>query len=221
MNENMNDQTMRDYYAQRANTLEQVYQKPERQQDLKEIELRLLGLLKSQSILELACGTGYWSERLATVATSIYATDINPSLLDIAQKKNYPENKVSFGQADIFDLPASIAGKYPVCFAGFLWSHILREQQTALLNQWRKKIGAGTLLVLIDNNYVEGSSTPVARTDMEGNTWQLRDREDGSRVEIVKNFPSDSALRKKFASEVRDIRIFRNTHYWMLSCVLK
>ena len=217
----MNDQIMRDYYAQRASTLEQVYLKPERQQDLQEIEQRLLELFKNQTVLELACGSGYWSERLATVATSLHVSDVSPELLDLAQKKTYPDQTVSFGLADIFALPPSLAGQYSACFAGFLWSHIKREQQTALLHQWRRQIGAGTLLVLIDNNYVEGSSLPVARTDMEGNTWQLRDQEDGSRVEIVKNFPSDSALRKKFSSEVRDIRIFRNTHYWMLSCVLK
>ncbi len=212
---------MREYYAQRAQTLEKVYQKPERQQDLREIQGKLLDVLKDQCVLEVACGTGYWTERFAPVAASVVATDYNQSMLDVAQAKSYPEGKVQFALADLYDLPAATTGQYSACFAGFFWSHVLRDEQTSLLAHLSKVTGKGSTLVLIDNNYVEGSSTVIARTDLEGNTFQLRKQEDGSRVEILKNFPTDSALRKKFGPAVRDIRIFRNTYYWMLTCVLK
>lgn len=217
----MIENTMRDYYAQRANTLEQIYQHPERQQDLLDMQQRIADLLKNHKVIEAACGTGYWTEKYAPSAESVYATDVNQVMLDIAQTKSYPSDKVHFGIADVFDLPEAKAGAYTACFAGFLWSHIKREQQTDLLAKLSRGAGKGSLLVLIDNIYVEGISTPIARTDAEGNTYQLRTQEDGSRVEIVKNFPTDSALRKKFAPAVRDIRIYRNEHYWLLSCILK
>ena len=35
----------------------------------------------------------------------------------------------------------------------------------------RARIGANALLVLIDDEYVEGASPTVARTDAQGNTW--------------------------------------------------
>ncbi|MBC3919530.1 methyltransferase domain-containing protein [Undibacterium sp. CY18W] len=217
----MSENTMRDYYAQRAQTLEKMYQKPERQQDLREIETRVQDVLQNQRVLELACGTGYWTERYAAQATSVAATDYNQNMLDLAQAKSYPDGKVTFALADLYELPAATADQYSACFAGFFWSHVKREAQTGLLAHLSKVAGKGTTLVLIDNNYVEGSSTVIARTDLEGNTFQLRKQEDGSRVEILKNFPTDSALRKKFGPAVRDIRIFRNTYYWMLTCVLK
>ncbi|MES2039060.1 MAG: class I SAM-dependent methyltransferase [Pseudomonadota bacterium] len=217
----MSENKMREYYAQRAQTLEKVYQKPERQQDLREIQGKVLEVLKDQRVLEVACGTGYWTERFAPVATSVVATDYCQPMLDVAQAKTYPEGKVQFSLADLHDLPAATAGQYTTCFAGFFWSHVMRDDQTGLLGHLSKVTGKGTTLVLIDNNYVEGSSTVIARTDLEGNTFQLRKQEDGSRVEILKNFPTDSALRKKFGPAVRDIRIFRNTYYWMLTCVLK
>ena len=53
------------------------------------------------------------------------------------------------------------------------------------------------MLVLLDDCYVEGSSETVARTDLEGNTFQIRTAPDGERYEIPKNYPSDSGLRKK------------------------
>ncbi|MFZ6771537.1 class I SAM-dependent methyltransferase [Undibacterium sp. SXout7W] len=217
----MSEQKMRDYYAQRAATLEQIYDKPERQHDLREIQQRVVSVLSGHQVLELACGTGYWTERYAPFASAVHATDINQSMLDIAQAKSFPEGQVQFAIADAFAMPDAVPDQYTACFAGFFWSHIKREEQTNWLSRIHKAAGKGSVLVLIDNNYVEGSSTTIARTDLEGNTYQLRMQEDGSRVEIVKNFPTDSALRKKFGPSVRDIRIFRNTHYWMLSCVLK
>ena len=214
-------EVMNKYYAQRAATYETIYQKPERKADLASMQERICAALANQRVLEVACGTGYWTERFATTAASVHATDINQSMLDIAQNKGYPPERVQFSQADIFAMPAANAGQYTACFAGFLWSHIKREEQSDVLAQLARAAGKGSLLVLIDNNYVEGSSGPIARTDLEGNTYQLRMQEDGTRVEIVKNFPTDSFMRKRIGLAARDIRIVRNEHFWMLTCVLK
>ncbi|MET3116320.1 SAM-dependent methyltransferase [Undibacterium sp. GrIS 1.8] len=209
---------MRDYYAQRAKNYDTIYAKPERQNDLQELAERVSVVLENHTVLEVACGTGYWTERFATSAQSVLATDINQIMLDIAQTKNLPEGKVKFAIADAFDLPQ---GDYSACFAGFWWSHVKKEEQADFLKKLRAKVGQDCVLVLIDNNHVEGSSLPIARTDSEGNTYQQRMQEDGTRVDIVKNFPTDSFMRKKFASFAKDIRIRRNDYFWMLTCVLR
>ncbi|MFZ6646834.1 class I SAM-dependent methyltransferase [Undibacterium sp. TJN25] len=209
---------MREYYAQRAKTYETNYQKPERQADLVILQQLICTALQGHKVLELACGTGYWTERYAADAALVTATDINQPMLDIAQSKDYPPGKVQFAIADAFNAPQ---GDYSAYFAGHLWSHIKREEQTGFLAQLSKSGGKDKQLVLIDNNYVEGSSTPIARTDLEGNTYQLRLQEDGTRVEIVKNFPTDSTLRKRFGPAAKDIRIQRTEYYWMLTCVLR
>ena len=41
------------------------------------------------------------------------------------------------------------------------------------------------------------------------------------RFELPKNYPADSALRKRLGGDVREIRIERLTYYWMLTCRLK
>jgi hypothetical protein len=56
---------------------------------------------------------------------------------------------------------------------------------------------------------------------MEGNTYQIRTAADGTRYEIPKTYPSDSALRKKLASSVREIKIVRLEYFWLLSSRLK
>lgn len=217
MNAERND--LAAYFAKRAATLEQVYAKPERQADLAILKEKVRDALSGHRVLELACGTGYWTAELARSAASVLATDINQKMIDAAMVKNLPAAKVRFALADAYDL--NVEGSFSACFAGFWWSHVKRQEQAAFLEQLRTKLGKDTYLVLIDNVYVEGSSTSIARTDLDGNTYQIRRLDDGTRHEVLKNFPTDSALRKKMADSVRDIRIFRLEHYWMLTGRLK
>lgn len=211
---------MAEYYAKRAPTYEQeVYARPERQDELDQLKERLAELAAGQKVLELACGSGYWTEELAASADSVLATDINAPMLELARARGLSADKVRFAMADATD--ARIDGDFSLCFAGFFWSHVKREEQAGFLAQLRNNLGAGTMLVMIDNTYVEGSSTVIARTDLEGNTYQIRTLPDGERYEVLKNFPTDSALRKKLAAFVRDIRIVRLEHFWMLTGKLK
>lgn len=206
------------YYALSARNYDRVYDKPERQDDLDELHEIVAEALRGHKVLEIACGTGYWTETIAQTAASVLATDINPEMLEQARARNLAD--VEFSLADAFDLPADL-GEFTACFAGFWWSHVKREDQERFLAQLRAKLGKNIFLVLLDNTYVEGSSTSIARTDAEGNTYQIRTVPDGQRYEVIKNFPSDSTLRKKIGSSVREIRIVRQEYYWMLTCRLK
>jgi len=213
MNTNQNQ-----YYSQRAAHYEDIYQRPERQTDLQELGAQLQNLLAGKNVLEVACGTGYWTERYANAARSVLATDNNGDMLQLAQAKNALTECVQFQLADALDLPK---GDFNASLAGFLWSHLKRSEQSPFLESLQRACGSGALLVMFDNCYQEGDSTPIARTDLEGNTYQIRRLPDGSRHEVIKNYPTDSTLRKKMTGYARDIRIVRNQHFWMLTCVLR
>lgn len=214
-------EVMKNYYAQRAATYEQIYAKPERLVDIQALRDFLEDNFFGKDVLEIACGTGFWTECIAVQAKSVHATDINQAMLDIAQKKLSCHKNITFELADVFDESLHFQKNFDTIFAGFLWSHVKRDEHAIVLENMRRLTGKGTSFVLIDNNYVEGESSPIARTDLDGNTYQIRQQEDGSRVEIVKNFPTDSFLRKKFAPYARDIRIQRSNYFWTLSGVLK
>lgn len=207
------------YYTSRAATYDTVYALPQRQQEFAVLRERVAALVQGSNVLELACGSGYWTATLAQAANFVLASDNNPLLLQAAQARDLPPQKVQLAQIDAFEV--DLAGDYTVCFAGFFWAHVKREQQTELLARLRRIIGKDGLLILIDDNYSEEDKAPVARTDAEGNTYQIETLADGERYEYVKNFPTDSALRKKFAGVAKDIRILRQQHTWMMSCRLK
>ncbi len=67
-----------------------------------------------------------------------------------------------------------------------------------------------------DNQYVFGSSTPIAYNDEHGNTWQRRPLRDGSEHDVLKNFPDDPTLLQTVSGIARDVRINRLQYYWTL-----
>ena len=209
-----------EFYAKSASNHDRVYDRPERQADLAELRRHLVEVLRGHSVLELACGTGFWTRDIAPVAVRVVATDINPEMIAMARLRGLDGASVDLRVADAWALPGDL-GNFTAVLIGFWWSHVKREDQERFLAQLRAKVGKDCLLVLIDDAYVEGSSDTVARTDAEGNTYQIRTAADGERYEIPKTYPSDSALRKKLASSVREIKIVRLEYYWLLSCRLK
>ncbi len=208
------------FYARSAANHDRVYDKPERQDDLAAMLAHVAAAVQGHTVLELACGTGYWSAVMAASAERVVATDINPEMIAMARLRSLPGDKVSLRVADAFALPDDL-GEFTAVFIGFWWSHIKREDQETFLAQLKARVGKDILLVLLDDAFVDGSSETVARTDLQGNTYQIRQAADGERFELTKNYPSDSALRKKLASAVREIKIVRLEYYWLLTCRLK
>jgi SAM-dependent methyltransferase len=215
----MSNPQVKEYYAKIAANVERAYDDPERQEDLDQMRAQVAQVLRGHVVLELGCGSGYWTAQIAESADSVLATDINPEMIALAQQRGLP-GKVSFKVADGQDLPADI-GDFTAVFIGFWWSHMRRDEQDRFLAQLRARVGKDVLLVILDDDYVEGSSVTVARTDLEGNTYQILTAPDGQRYELPKGYPSDSALRKRLAPAVREIRIARNEFYWLLTCRLK
>ena len=184
-----------------------------------ELHERVADLFAGHKVLELGCGTGYWTETLACSAESVLAIDTSPEMLALARAR-VDAASVEFQQGDAFALP-DMVGRFTACFAGFFWSHVKREDQEKYLKQLRAKLGKEVLLVLIDDNFVEEATPPIARTDLDGNTFQIFATPSGNRHEVMRNYPADSSLRKRFASHVREVRIERLEHYWILTGRLK
>ncbi len=179
----MSDELER-YYERRAPEYDAVYAKPERQEDLSALKVRIPELLRGLRVLEIAAGTGYWTQHIAPAAASVVATDLNPAPLRIAERRDYGGANVAFQVADAFDL-RGVAGDFDAAFAGFLWSHLAHDRIPAFLDGIARRLPAGGLVVAMDNRYVDGSNAPITRRDADGNTFQRRDLRDGSTWEVV------------------------------------
>ena len=204
------------YYARRADSYERIYAKPERQAELRALEAWLPGVFKGRHVLEIACGTGWWTPHGARDAASWLATDLNPETLAIAREKTLPAC-VRLTELDAWRLDALGAQHFDAAFAGFWWSHVERARLPGWLDQLHARLQSGARVVFIDNRYVPGSSTPIARTDAAGDSWQRRTLDDGSVHEVLKNFPTRDEAASALGMRARHADWIEHPHYWALS----
>jgi len=183
---------MQSYYAARAAEYDRIYLKPERQTDLRAIERRLPPKFAGARVIEIACGTGYWTRFIAPLAAHVLALDTAPETISIA-KSRVPEGKVDFLVGDAYALPQHF-GQFNAAFAGFWFSHVPKTRQQEFLRGLAARLEPGATVVFLDNRYVEGSSSPVTARDAEGNTFQTRRLSNGSTYEVLKNFPAEAEL---------------------------
>ena len=145
---------MQHYYAARASEYDKVYAKPERQADLRQIERWLPGVLAGRSVLEVACGTGYWTQFFAPRCARVVAIDSAPETIQVARSRVPPE-KVAFTVGDAYSLPVQPA-PLGAGFAGFWWSHIPRARVGEFLRGFHTALEPGAPVVLLDNRFVAG-----------------------------------------------------------------
>jgi SAM-dependent methyltransferase len=209
-----------DYYADRAAEYDEVYRKPERQDDLARLKQLLPPRVAGKRVLEIAAGTGYWTQVLASTAAEILATDLNAETIAIAAQRDYGPASVALRTADAYQLD-TVPGEFDLVFCGFWWSHILRADIPRFLAGVRGRTGPGAQLVLVDNRYVRGSNTPVSRSGPDGDTYQRRSLADGREYEVLKNFPSREQLAADLESAATDLAWTELEYYWLASCVLR
>jgi SAM-dependent methyltransferase len=147
-----------DYYRARAAEYDAVYAKHERQEDLAALR-GLLTRLAFGRVLEIAAGTGYWTQVLSASAAAVTATDISPETLDVARSRPYSPAPVAFRLADAYGLQ-DVPGQFDTDFLGFFWSHVPRADPPRFLHRLHARLGEGTSVAVVDDCYVPDSSTP-------------------------------------------------------------
>ncbi|MGE4242866.1 class I SAM-dependent methyltransferase [Ramlibacter sp.] len=205
---------LEDYYAARASEYDRIYAKPERQDDLRAVERWLAQAFAGKSVIEIACGTGYWTQFIAPDSGSVLALDASHEVLAIARSRVTAPH-VSFVIGDAYRPPEGTA-PFESAFAGFWLSHVPKARLGEFLEGLHRTLAPGAKVVLLDNLYVEGSSTPISEEDAQGNTYQARKLDDGSVHRVLKNFPSEHDLREMVAGIATDVVYRRWRYFWAL-----
>ena len=205
---------MLDYYRRRAQYYERVYHKPERQSDLREMEAWIARLFRGRRVLELACGTGWWTPHGARDAVYWLATDLNPETMTLARHKALPAS-VEFAGVDAYTLGGLGASlTFDAAFAGCWWSHVPLGRLQPWLALLHARLQPGARVVFLDNSFVQTSNLPITHSDADGNTYQTRTLDDGSVHEVLKNFPTPDQVRAAAGPQASDFRWTAWEHYW-------
>ncbi len=204
---------MQQYYATRAPHYDDVYRKPERAKDLAFLSTHLPDRLRGLEVLEVACGTGWWTQHIAPVARRHVATDITAEPLALARQRPGVD-RVEFVLADAYALPPSL-GEFDAAFAGLWFSHVPRRAQQPFLHSLHARLRPGARVLWLDNNEAQLNDFPIVETDADGNTFQQRTLPDGSQHRVLKNFPTGAELGTLLApvAEAVDFRMLEN--FWL------
>lgn len=208
------------YYAKRAAEYERIYDKPERQRELEWLRARIPELLADRTVLEVACGTGYWTQFIARSAAHVHACDINDAVLEIARDKPLPPGRVSFFKSDAIALEGVPAG-CDAAFAGFWWSHVPKERLGRFVGNLASRLAPGARVAILDNRFAAGSSTALSRRDAQGNTYQVRHLGNGEAHEVLKNFPTAAELAEAVRPVAREAHLETLDYYWLLVFTLR
>ena len=86
-------------------------------------------------VLELAAGTGLWTQRLAVYAETLTAVDASSEVLALNRARVGDRRAVSYVVADLFDWRP--AGRYDTIFFSFWLSHVPPERLAGLFSGGR------------------------------------------------------------------------------------
>ena len=78
MNHCDHEATMRSYYAARAPVMNYDWLTPAQKETVEEYGRYLQDEVRGRRVLEIACGTGYWTQCIAETADRVSATDAVP-----------------------------------------------------------------------------------------------------------------------------------------------
>jgi len=204
---------MKTYYKERAPVYNRVYKYPERQADLRFLEKYIPEQFAGLDVLEIAAGTGYWTQFISTKANSILSTDITKATLDELRNRTLPAN-VSICEADAYNLE-HLPSNFTSAFAGLWFSHVPIQRREEFFTELHKKLAPGSTVVLLDNSLAQCERLPISHSDEYGNTYQKRILDNGVSYEVVKNFPTKQELLELTLDKTSDQEFKELENYWL------
>lgn len=125
------------------------------------------------NVLELACGSGVWTERLLRSAETVTAVDAAPEMLARA-KARVSTSSVRFIEADLFSWRPD--RRYDAVFFGFWISHVPEERFDSFWSLVGDCLVPNGRVFFFDDNYrtetelVEGPSSAVVERRLNDGT---------------------------------------------------
>ncbi|MET0105224.1 MAG: class I SAM-dependent methyltransferase [Sedimenticola sp.] len=210
---------IKSYYKERAPIYDLVYSYPERQKDLRFLETYIPEKFCDLDVIEIAAGTGYWSQFIISKANSVLATDITQEALSLI-KDRQTNRPIDIKMIDAFELNG-IERVFSGAFAGLWISHIPRHRINHFLKSLHSCLLPGSPVLFLDNTIAQCKRLPISYTDHDGNTYQDRKLANGEIYRVLKNFPSETDLKSLTANYGIKQKFTELDNFWLFEYVVK
>jgi SAM-dependent methyltransferase len=153
-------------------------------------------------VLELACGTGIWTERLAEHASELVALDAAPEAIEIARAR---VPRARFLTADVFGWRPE--QRFGVCFLGFWLSHVPHERWQEFWHLVESALEPDGRVFFIDSAPSELASAADHALPEDGEQTALRRLADGREFTIIKHWFDPLALQERLSAAGWEMRV--------------
>lgn len=210
------EEAVAEYYKLQATEYHHKYYGKDTESDecvKADVEL-LQSTFRGLDVLEIACGTGFWTEMVATSANSVVATDVNPLMIKKAGQRLFHLNNVSFKVADAYDI-SMLKGRFNGLFTVLFWCHIPRQRIREVIMSFNKLLEPGSPVVVIDQ--MHDSDQGIHKSDIHGNKLAQR-RASNRNFTVIKNIPDEAQLLDDLKNISSDVKYSINSSgYWSVS----
>ncbi len=146
--------------------------------------------------IELAAGTGIWTERLVKIANNVTVLDASPEMIAINRSK-VPNANVSYVEQDLFAWEPD--REYDLVFFSFWLSHVPPDDLDAFLAKVRRAVRKGGHLFMIDSRFEQSGAAKNNPLFEDEEVYRTRILNDGSEYTIVKIYYEPDSLRESLA----------------------
>jgi ubiquinone/menaquinone biosynthesis C-methylase UbiE len=172
----------------------------------------LEGLAMGGEVLELAPGTGIWTERLLRTAATVTAVDASPEMVAI-NRARVGEGRVRYVLADLFAWRPDRAYD-GVCF-GFWLSRVPRERLAGFLGTVASALKPGGKIFFVDSRWEPTATSPDQRLPEAGEQLMTRRLNDGRAYRIVKNFYEPVLLAERCREAGLEVEVRETATYFV------
>jgi SAM-dependent methyltransferase len=176
--------------------------------DVADVEAALQRFAPRGRVLELACGTGLWTQKLLAHADELTAIDASPEVIELARERvrggaagdaAARHAAVRYVQTDLFAWEPDERA-YDVCFFAFWLSHVPEQRFAAFWEKVRRALASTGRVFFIDSAPSEHASAVDHKLSAHGEQTMLRKLADGSEYRIVKHWFEPAALQRRVAA---------------------
>ncbi len=161
--------------------------------EVAEVEAALERFDARGDVLELACGTGLWTQHLVRTATRVTAADASPEVIEL-NRARVGDAPVEYVQADIFGL--QLPDRYDVCAFGFWLSHVPDERFAEFWDGVGRALRPGGRVFFVDSG-IDRSDRAHTYTRERATETEVRQLADGREFRIVKRYDEPPELERR------------------------
>jgi demethylmenaquinone methyltransferase/2-methoxy-6-polyprenyl-1,4-benzoquinol methylase len=158
------------------------------------VEAALRETLPSGTVLELACGTGIWTQHLASSGRRVLAVDSSPEVLAI-NRARLKSDAIEYVTADLFSWTPPPA-QFDAVFFGFWLSHVPATRFEELWQRVRVALKRDGVAFFVDS-LLDQTSTARDHGPIDTAGVARRRLNDGREFEVVKVFYEPKTLEQQ------------------------